>query len=680
MDAAPDAFPQRRGMVRLPEAALVAAAVAICGNGVLLAFAWPRGDILWALGQVLILGVAVVVRRRRPDLPVSGWFALFTFPLAISELSDTGLAALLEGGGSDGAIATVAAVSQLAGAFAGVLTIMLLCSYPGGERAVGWERRLVQVAWAALAVPVVVVLAASRVPIPYYVADDVAIENPFRVLPFGWTSDTVDAVLGLAPLLLLGGVSVLVAHYLRAQPLVRRQMRWLLVPLPLVVFGMVLNLLLRDSGQVVVWVVWLILQPAIPIAAAVGILQPVGWDPDRVLRRSLVFGALWTAIVGALVATAALAGTAAGEYVPIEWAVLIAIAVSLVFQPLRRRLETMAARLVFGRRVEHAEVITSLGETLAKTFDLQSLLPRMVGALEEGLRLEWARVELGDARDARTAAAEPAAHVVPIELDGEVLGSVACGPKRAGQWTDADRAVVATFARQAALAVRNVRLTEQTAQYAADIEVSRLRIARAAESERRRIERNIHDGIQQDLVVLIGMAGRIQDESVHAVMAAGMADLRRRLERVLGDLRDLASGIYPSVLSDQGIVPAVEALVATHPHPIRLRAQSELRSLRLPEEIEGAAYFTVAEAITNSLKHARASAVEVTLSRQNGSLIVEIVDDGVGFDPELRAPGRGLEGLADRVGAIGGTFAVESACGRGTVVQARLRTGNGASV
>jgi signal transduction histidine kinase len=300
----------------------------------------------------------------------------------------------------------------------------------------------------------------------------------------------------------------------------------------------------------------------------------------------------------------------------------------------------------------------------------------MVEALEEGLQLTWARVRLRGVAD-DPGPGEPEV-VVPIQLDGEQLGVVECGKKRDGQWTDQDRAVVATFARQAALAVRNVRLTEQTARYATAVEVSRSRIARAAESERRRIERNIHDGIQQDLVVLIGMAGRVQDEPDHAIMSAAMVELRRRLERVLADLRDLASGIYPSVLSDQGILPAVEALVATHPHPIQLRADPELRTTRLPEEIEGAAYFTVAEALANALKHAQASGVEVTLRRNHATLTIEIADDGVGFDPTSRAPGSGLEGLADRLSALGGTFAVDSCTGRGTVVHASLSTSNGA--
>jgi len=381
-----------------------------------------------------------------------------------------------------------------------------------------------------------------------------------------------------------------------------------------------------------------------------GILQPEGWDPERVLRRSLVYGVLWIAIIGSLVAAAAVAGTTAGRYVHVGWAVLIAIVVSLAFQPLRRRLESVANRWVFGERVDHSGVITNLGETLAKTFDLQSLLPRMIAALEEGLQLTWAQVRLHGPSD-QPSRGEPEV-VVPIELDGEQLGVVECGTKRDGHWTDGDRAVAATFARQAALAVRNVWLTEQTARYAADIQVSRSRIARAAESERRRIERNIHDGIQQDLIVLIGMVGRVQDEPDPAVLAAALVDLRRRLERVLRDLRDLASGIYPSVLSDQGIVPAVEALVATHPQPTRLRADPSLRHTRLAED--------------------------VTLSRNNGSLIIEVADDGIGFDAGQHTTGRGLQGLADRIGALGGTFQVDTATGRGTVISASVSITNGA--
>ena len=659
-------------MGRWPDVALVATAVTLVANGVLLTIAAPAGDIPWAVGQVIALVASWVVRVRRPELRVSAWVGLSMFPAALGELTNTAASGLLDGGASDVAIALVVSTGQVAGALGGVLTLEILATYPGEQVAIGWERRFLQAAWMLMALPVVITFGASDVPIPWYLGDDPIIDNPLRVLPFSLSPDVVDVILGLTPLLMLGGVATLLAHYRRSPVHVRRQMRWLLVPLPFVAFGFALNVLLAESGGMVIWLFWLLLVPAIPVCAAIGILQPRAWDPDRVLRRSLVYGVLWTAMIAALVGIAALAGTTAERYVPFGWAVLVAIVVSLGFQPLRRRLEAVASRWVFGERVDHSDVIATLGSTLAETFDLERLLPRMIGALEEGLQLTWAHVRLRGGIESLPPA-EPMV-IVPIELDGERLGQVECGPKRDGEWTDADRAVVATFARQAALAVRNVRLTEQTARYAADLEMSRSRIARAAESERRRIERNIHDGIQQDLVVLIAMAGRLRDEPDNAVVAAGIVDLRARLERVLGDLRALASGIYPSVLSDQGILPAVEALVATHPRPVRLRADPELRALRLPEHVEGAAYFMVAEALTNSLKHADASCVDVTLSRHNGSIEIEVADDGNGFDPDSRGGGRGLEGLADRLDALGGTFSVEAEAGRGTVVSASLST------
>jgi signal transduction histidine kinase len=660
-----------RAMGRWPDVALVVAAVAIVTNLVMLVVAWPRGDEPWAIGQVLMLATAVVVRARRPGLAVSAWFAISVAPALVGELANTTLSALLERGDSATATAVTTAVVLISGGLGVAVTVQLLAVYPDQHADARWERWVLATAWMSVIVPVIVVLATPTVPVPYYI-DAPQIANPLDILPVPVSTGAADLILGLANLLVLGGIAVVVAHYRRAERPVRRQMRWLLAPIPLVVFALLLNVLLAESGGVVTWVVLLLLQPAIPIAAAVGILQPRGWDADWVLRRGLVYGVLWLAIVGVLVTAAAVAGTAAGQFVPVGWAVTIALVVSLIFQPLRRRLETLADRRVFGERIDHSGVITRLGDTLAGTFELENLLPRMVDALEEGLQLTWARVSLRGVEHAK-APGDPDV-VVPIESHGEQLGVVECGPKRDGQWTDDDRAVVATFARQAALAVRNVRLTEQTAHYAADLEVSRSRIARAAESERRRIERNIHDGIQQDLVVLIGMTGRMQTDRDPATVAAGMSDLRQRLEHILGDLRDLASGIYPSVLTDQGVLPALEALVASHPHPVRLRADSTLRELRLPEEIEGAAYFTVAEALTNSLKHADASRVDVTLSRINGSLLIEVEDDGTGFDASSTPSGRGLEGLADRLGALGGTLGVDTAVGRGTVVKATLST------
>jgi signal transduction histidine kinase len=411
----------------------------------------------------------------------------------------------------------------------------------------------------------------------------------------------------------------------------------------------------------------------ITVSVTMGLLAPAGIDVDTVLRRTMVYGALWLTITGAFVGVATLVGSTAGRYLPVPWAVAVAVAAALLFQPARRRLELVADRWVFGRRTDPALAIAALGSTLSETFDLETLLPRMTTALESGLDLAWAEVRL-DALDA------PDAEVAePVVLDGEQLGVVACGPKRAGIWTDDDRTVVATFARQAALAVRNVRLTEHLAAHAAEVAASRTRIVRAQESERRRIERNIHDGVQQDLVALIGLAGQIRTttpaperrlEQDLDLLASGLA-------RVLDDLRDLARGIHPSLLSDKGLLAAVEALAARHPVPVDLRADPGLRHLRFADEAEAACYFTVAEALANTLKHARARRVCVELARCGDDLRISVADDGVGFRPTdpPHAGGQGLTGMQDRFAALDGRVVVDSHPHRGTTVSANISIG-----
>lgn len=198
-------------------------------------------------------------------------------------------------------------------------------------------------------------------------------------------------------------------------------------------------------------------------------------------------------------------------------------------------------------------MITRLGAALEDTVELERLLPRMAATLEQGLVLRWARVRLDPvSRDDE----EPALSV-PIVLGDERLGVVECGPKKSGAFTADDEALVTTLARQAALAVRNVRLT-------AELEQSRVRLVRAQEAERRRIERNIHDGVQQDLVALIAHAGHTRSLLARDAAAGDRAltELQEGLRRVNTELRELAHGIHPSVLGDRGLLEAVEALAA----------------------------------------------------------------------------------------------------------------------
>ncbi len=660
-----------------PEIVLGVGVLATAVQVGLLVLAREWGDPPWMILELLSIGLAVLVRRQRPMLPASSWFALTAGLGPVTELLGT-LAQVSAREGRDLALAWVTLLGGVGSAVSGVGAVLLIGLFPEGRARTLADRVLVGVLVALLPVPLLVGFGAEHVVNAWYL-DIEPVGNPLAVLPFTLSDDVTGALALLTTLPWIVAFATLGLRYRRSGHEVRRSIRWLLLPVILLPIGVVAELLLGGDGAggVVIWLLWMTVMLVIVVAVTMGLLAPGGLDVDTVLRRTVVYGVLWLAITGAYVGVATLAGTAAGRYLPVPWAVAIALAAALLFQPARRRLERIADRWVFGRRTDPAEAIVALGSTLSQTFELETLLPRMTDALESGLNLVWAEVRLDD-RDAPHAEVD-----VPVVLDGEQLGIVACGPKRAGVWTDDDRTVVETFARQAALAVRNVRLTEHLSSHASEIAASRTRLVKAQESERRRIERNIHDGVQQDLVALIGLAGQLRtaDPAEQDRHEQDLELLSAGLSRVLDDLRDLARGIHPTLLSDKGLLPAVEALAARHPVPVDLRADPDLRHERFAADVEAACYFTVAEALANTLKHARARRVCVELGRRGDDLRVTVTDDGVGFCPSdpLHLAGQGLSGMRDRFAALDGSIDVDSRPGLGTTVSATISVG-GSSV
>jgi signal transduction histidine kinase len=672
MSAGPDTTSPRH-WGRVPEAALGLGVLATAVHVGALVWAGEWGDPLWMALELVGVGLAALVRRRRPELPSSTWFALMAGLGPVTGLLES-LAQASVRQGNELALAWVALIGGVVSAATGVVAVLLIGLFPGGSARTRSERVLVAAVVALLPVPLLIGFGAQHVVNEWYL-DIGTVDNPLRVLPFTLSDEGAGALSILTTLPWLVAFATLGLRYRRSGREVRRSIRWLLLPVVLVPVGVATELLLGTEGPggVVIWLLWMSVMLVITVSVTMGLLAPAGIDVDTVLRRTMVYGALWLTITGAFVGVATLVGSTAGRYLPVPWAVAVAVAAALLFQPARRRLELVADRWVFGRRTDPALAIAALGSTLSETFDLETLLPRMTTALESGLDLAWAEVRL-DALDA------PDAEVAePVVLDGEQLGVVACGPKRAGIWTDDDRTVVATFARQAALAVRNVRLTEHLAAHAAEVAASRTRIVRAQESERRRIERNIHDGVQQDLVALIGLAGQIRTTTPapEGRLEQDLDLLASGLARVLDDLRDLARGIHPSLLSDKGLLAAVEALAARHPVPVDLRADPGLRHLRFADEAEAACYFTVAEALANTLKHARARRVCVELARCGDDLRITVADDGVGFRPTdpPHAGGQGLTGMQDRFAALDGRVVVDSHPHRGTTVSANISIG-----
>ena len=253
----------------------------------------------------------------------------------------------------------------------------------------------------------------------------------------------------------------------------------------------------------------------------------------------------------------------------------------------------------------------------------------------------------------------------PIRLGGRLWGAVIVSTAEAEPFPEGSEHRIASFAELAAQALANAEVRQELA-------ASRARLVEAADAERRRIERNLHDGAQQRLVAL-SLELRLAERK----LASGdpmASDLLKQasddLSGALEELRELARGIHPAILSDKGLVPALEMLAGRATVPVELCAALDAR---LPAPVEAAAYYLVAEALTNAAKHACASSVNVSVTRGNGRAVVEVADDGVG-GADLRG-GSGLRGLRDRMEALGGELDVESREGAGTTLRARLPCG-----
>ncbi|WP_156056342.1 sensor histidine kinase [Streptosporangium roseum] len=303
--------------------------------------------------------------------------------------------------------------------------------------------------------------------------------------------------------------------------------------------------------------------------------------------------------------------------------------------------------LVFDLRPTVDELLSELGPALEEAEPVEQL-GRLAGAVRAGLETRWAAVALADGTRVVAGREDgPAVLTVPAGL-----GHIACGPRTAGRFTAEDRRLLGALAVPIGLAIQSAGLAA--------------RLVNAEQAERRRIERNIHDGAQQQLVALIA--------GLELARATGggpdsLALLREQARQTLTDLRELAAGIHPSVLSQGGLVEAVEERCSRLPVATTVAADAELRARRFPDEIEGALYFAVSEAIANALKHAAASRIEVRLTHTGGRLQAAVSDDGKGFDPAVAGRG-GLGPLADRMTALGGGLELAGGPGEGTRLRA----------
>lgn len=682
---------------RAPAIALLAGAAALV---VAAEFARAAGTVSkalpWLGTNAMFLAVAAVVWRRRPSHPMAGWFAAVAAVFALTQVFD-GLVPRVAGRpDADAWLPWVALVHQWSVVLGSVVAAHFLGLFPEGWARGAGERRALRSLWLLLALPAILLVARPTLLFPAYL-QLFDVPNGLHVPVLRSLAPVAAVSVTLTQGAFVVGVVLLVRRYRRAPEDVRLQIRWLVFPALLAAFAVVADLLAwtlyPESGpsspvKLAGGLTWVAALGSLPLAIAVALLRPRLLDVDAVLRRSLVYGVVWTLIAVGYVGAAAGLGVAAGQRFPVEAAIALAVAATVAFQPARRRIERVADRWVFGERLGRYEALRHLGQTLEEGFDLADLLPRLADTVQRGLGLSWVRVVLegGEATDLEATAGDvPADEVapsvlVPVVDAHETVGRIECGVATGRTLADEDHELLTALARQAGLAMRTLRLTralsesvEILARRSTELEESRGRLVRVQEAERRRLERDLHDGVQQEIVALIGRVGLARRHLERDAEDEGqiLAEVQTELGRILSIVREFGRGIHPTVLTDRGLVEAVEAQAARSPLPVTVVADDALRTERFPEDVESAAYLTVCEALANVLKHAAAGSAEVRLGRDNGALRVAIADAGRGFELATVENG-GLRNLAERVEALGGRLTVTSGPGRGTTVTAEL--------
>jgi signal transduction histidine kinase len=430
----------------------------------------------------------------------------------------------------------------------------------------------------------------------------------------------------------------------------------------------------------------------IPAIITLAILKHGLYQIDVIINRAVVYGLLSAALTaiyaGIVVGIGTLAGYAGGPLLTAA----AALAIAVLFQPLRRRAQLAANRIVYGQRATPYQVLADFAQDMAGQLDVDTALDRMASVLAGAtgaVRVEvWVRVGAqlrpratwppGSAppaavpltHDAALPVSDGATRAIAVRHGDELLGAITLCKPRNEPVSAAEDKLLTHLASQAGLVLRNVRLTAELRASIDDLRASRRRLVQAQDEERQRIERNMHDGAQQQLVALTVQLSMLEDCAADPGSVKQMTgQLRSGLRAALDDLRALARGIYPPLLADQGLGPALQSQAGRAPLPVLIEADG---IGRYPRDAEAAAYFCILEALQNIAKYAHATRATITLSCPDSHLQFHITDDGAGFDTTSTTHGTGLQGMADRLAAVGGTLRIRSEPGLGTTVSGTL--------
>jgi signal transduction histidine kinase len=526
------------------------------------------------------------------------------------------------------------------------------------------------------------------------------VDNPFGIVGVVGPGLTTFGFFGASrfvgmTLLSISQIAVLFSVILRlhrARGDQRQQLKWFLFAVvPLTVFGNVDGLdvivgnfttdfmfhrvyLLYSTGLLITnFYLTILALLMLPVCTYIAILRYNLYDIDVVINRTLVYGALTACVVAIYVLAVVALGTLFQAQGNLAVSLSATGLVAVVFQPLRGRLQRGVNRLMYGERDDPYAVISRLGKRLEAAIEPEAVLPTVVETIAQALRLPYAAILLKEKGKFRTAAAygSPTAEpeVLPLVYQREEIGRLMLSERAPGEgFSDADRRLLEDLARQAEVAVHAVRLT-------ADLQRSRERLVATREEERRRLRRDLHDGLGAQLAGLNVQAGTLRRLIPQDPAAADemVLELREELRGAIADIRRLVYDLRPPALDDLGLAEALRRLAERYgSEGERLRVAVEVPEdlPTLPAAVEVAVYRIAQEALTNVARHARARNCVVHLAVDSG-VSVEIDDDGVGI-PTGRNAGVGLSSMRERASELGGSCVVQSVPEGGTRVLVRL--------
>ncbi|MGZ8579020.1 MAG: histidine kinase [Actinomycetota bacterium] len=609
-------------------------------------------------------GSGAVIASRRPENPIGWIFCMVGIATAVQAAGE-GYAfwALLDRGGTAGSGIWAAWLQEWVWIPCVASIGVVAALFPDGRWYSHRWRNLIVVGLVGTAIAMIL---GALTPELTVIAG--------RANPIGLNGIDLEAFTNLAsipfifvPITLVGGAASSFVRYRHADGDERQQLKWLVLAATFVAVSLGAYISFAaatgwSSNIDVGWAENLITAAflTIPIAIAIGIVRYRLFDIDVVIKKTVVFAIV--VVVLTVVYLGAIALFTGGGVVG-------GLLIALTFQPVRVGARRIADLLVYGKRATPYEVLAEFSEKIGGTYAADDVLPRMAVLLREATGASIARVWLGVGGEAHAVASAPSDappastlpnDAAPVAYHGATLGALSVEMPANDPLDPTRRKLVHDLAAQAGPVLSNVRLIE-------DLRSSRRRIVSAQDLRAKKLERDIHDGAQQQLVALAvkqrlaaSLVGR-DDDRARAILADLQADTIEALE----NLRDLARGIYPPLLADRGLAAALEAQARKAAVPTTVTADGVGR---YPQDVESTVYFCCLEGLNNVAKYAEASSATVELAQSNGTLVFSVRDDGRGFDVASAWNGTGLQGMADRLDALGGNLRVESSPGGGTIV------------